>query len=528
MWEVGPLAGVYRLRPPTARLTYHDGRDRRTGSPVTVILMREPWNRNPTMRRELLYGIDRLRRLDHPGIARVLDVLDEDDLVGYVTDPIAGGSVYHLLFTEAAVFTEAEVVRVLGALAGALEHAHSRGVVLANVKPTNVRLEPGGAVKCYALPKEPHQFRSFLDAAWYLGHVVYCSPEFLRCEPLDERTDVYGLGVTAYEMMVSRMPYHGSGNLGRDIAAIVAGEWPAPADLVEGIDPALNRIIVRCLRKDRAERYGSAGEVLRDLQGVRGKSRALIGAARLHEIVTTAFPAPLATLTKALAREDHLTTQKDKLLNQINGLVNYLGFLAAHSLAVPLADRLLRPALGHWGSLIGQALDGNAGWPFSDFRGLIPNRAEFLACLNALVQRRNAVAHGTTPEEGVVLHDWVRDTSALVRQFYRSLLFLTRYALVGIDDMDYTNGQFRYTIRRLEGAGPPDPPVQISLPQPFGRGKVYFATADFSRMLCLEPFVVQARCPLCGQTELFFYASTHGGERRYVTPDRGHTWSCAT
>jgi hypothetical protein len=395
------------------------------------------------------------------------------------------------------------------------------------VKPTNVRLEPGGAVKCYALPKAPHQFRSFLDTGWYLGHAVYHSPEFLRCEPLDARTDVYGLGVTAYEMMVSRMPYRGSGNLGKDIEAIVAGEWPAPADLVEGIDPALNRIVVRCLRKDPAQRYGSAGEVLRDLQRVQAKSRVLIGAERLQEIVTALFPAPLATLSKSLAREDHLTAQKDKLLNQINGLVSYFGFLAAHSLSAPLTDRLLRPSLGHWADLIGRALDGKAGWPFSDFLGLIPNRVEFLDCLNRLVQRRNEVSHGALPDEGPVLHDWVHETSALVRQFYRSLLFLTRYALVGIDDMDYHDGQFRTTIRRLEGVGPPEPPVQLSLAQPYSRGKVYFASADFSRMLCLDPFALLARCPLCGQTELFFYASTHGQERRYVTPDRGHTWSSA-
>jgi hypothetical protein len=524
-WEVGPLAGVYRRRGPTTRIAYYDGLDRRSGKPVTLILMRPPWNRNPDMRREMLYGIEQLRRLDHPGIARVLDTLDDEE-VGYVTEPISGGSVYHALFTKAAIFTETEVVRVLSAVADAVRHAHSRGVIFANLKPTNVRVESDGVVKCYALPKEPHQFRSFLDSAWYLGHVVYYAPEFLRCQPLDERTDVYGLGITAYEMMVSRMPSHSSGNLGRILEAIVTEEWPAPADLVEGIDGALNQVIVRCLRKDRDQRFASADEVLRALKGVKGKPRALIGSERLQEIVTTAFPAPLAILAKALAREDHLSTQKDKLLNQINGLVRYLGFLAAHSLGVPLADRLLRPALGHWTSLIGEALDG-PGWPFSEFRDLIPHRSEFLDCLQGLVQRRNAVSHGALPEEGTVLHDWVRETAGLVRQLYRSLLFLTRYSLVVIEDMDYVNGQFRYTVRRLEGAGPPESPVPVNLNQPYGRGKVYFATSDFSRLLCLEPFVALARCPLCGQNELFFYVSAHGNERRYSTPDRGHTWSCS-
>src|SRR5262249_31055593 len=131
------------------------------------------------------------------------------------------------------------------------------------------------------------------------------------------------------------------------------------------------------------------------------------------------------------------------------------------------------------------------------------------------------------PQEGAVLHDWVRDTSRWIRQLYRNLLFLARYALVSVEDMDYVGGQFRYTVRRLEGAGTPAVPFQVSLPQPYGRGKVYFASADFSRLVCLDPFVMLACCPLCGQTELFFYSSTYDHERRYVTPDRGHTWSCS-
>jgi hypothetical protein len=148
--------------------------------------------------------------------------------------------------------------------------------------------------------------------------------------------------------------------------------------------------------------------------------------------------------------------------------------------------------------------------------------------LRKLVQRRNEVSHAATPEEGTILNTWVRETSDLIRRLYRNLLFLARYSLVSIDDMDYRSGQFQYTLRRLEGAGNPAPPFPVSLPQPYSRSKVYFASADFSRMLCLEPFVLLARCPLCSQMELFFYTSTHDRDRRYVTPDRGHTLSCST
>lgn len=528
-WEIGLLTVPYRLRPPTARLVSHEGRDLRSGAPVEVVLLRPPWDREAGVRRGFLAGVARLATLDHPNIARVLGVIDEDDLVGYVTEPVPGESIYQHLTHSATIFTEAEVVRIIAAIADGLKHAHGRGVVFANLKPTNVRLGPGGAVKLFALPKEQFTFTSFLDANWYLGHAVYHAPEFLRCEPLDERTDVYGLGITAYEMTASRLPGSATGNLGRDLQLVASQEWPAPAEIVDDIDPRLNALIVRCIHKDRARRYASVAAVVEDLQGVRGKPRCLISAQRLEEIVTTAFPTPLATLARALARDDHLVAQKDRLLNQANGLIGYLGFLAAHSLGLEPAERLARPALGHWAGLIGEALhSARAGWPFSDFRSLIANHADFLACLGDVVHRRNEVGHGAAPEEGPALHDWVRQTGALVRQLYKSLLFLTRYTLVSVEDLDYVGGQFALSLRRLEGAATVGLPVRVTLPQPCSKGKVYFASADFSRLVCLEPFVVLADCPLCAQRELFFYVSTHGRERRYVTPDRGHGWSCPT
>ena len=97
-----------------------------------------------------------------------------------------------------------------------------------------------------------------------------------------------------------------------------------------------------------------------------------------------------------------------------------------------------------------------------------------------------------------------------------------------MEDLDYVGGQFLLTVRRLEGAGSAGQPLPVTLPQPYTKGKVYFTSADFSRMVCLDPFIVLARCPLCTQRELFFYVSTHGRERRYVTPDRGHGWTCST
>src|SRR5262249_7108057 len=153
-----------------------------------------------------------LRSLDHPHIVKVHEVIDQPDLFALILEPLPGDNLHRHIQYGANLPTEAEVVQLMLEIAAGLEHAHERGVVFGNVKPTNVEIFPGGAAKVFALPKPPHEFTSFLDAADYLGYPVYCAPEVLRCDPLDARTDVYGLGLCAYEQIVSQLPHRSSGN----------------------------------------------------------------------------------------------------------------------------------------------------------------------------------------------------------------------------------------------------------------------------------------------------------------------------
>jgi hypothetical protein len=469
----------------------------------------------------------KLRTLDHPNVLKVLDILNKPDAFGLVTEPLPGEDVARLVGHGAAAFSEAEVVRILRELAAGVQHAQQRRVVFDNLKPSNVLLTEKGSVKIGALPRPPFEFVDFSDAAAYLGNLAYCAPELLRCEPPDERTAVYGLGITAYEMIISRVPQQLTGNLDADLEAVASQELPAPAELVEGLSPGLNAVIRRCLHKDRARRYASAAEVLNDLDGIQAKNAPLISDRRLLEVVTAVFPAPLAALARSLEREDSLLARKDKLLNQATGLIGYLGFLSAASLGTPLTKEFRRPALGHWVALARRALGGRGtGWPLSEWRDSVSDTARLLKALDEAVTLRNDLAHAAAPEEGAALHDWVGRMSACVRRLYRNLLRLARYALVAVEDLDYDEGQFLLGIRRLEGARGDEPTIRVPRPEPCTKGRVYFTPGDFSRMLALDPWVVLARCPLCFQRELFFYVSMDGGVVRYVTPDRGHGWSC--
>jgi hypothetical protein len=355
---------------------------------------------------------------------------------------------------------------------------------------------------------------------------VYCAPEVLRCEAADERTDLYGLGLCAYEMIVSELPHQPGGNLGADLRALATAAWPSPAEVVGAIHPLLNKALVRCLQKDRAERYPAVAELVKDLKRVQAGPAPLISSARLLGIVTSSFPAPLAALAQALGRDDHLLAQKDKLLNLANGLISYLGFLAA--LGRPPGREYARPSLGDWVGLLREALQGGdaVGWPLEDLRSQRANPAELLGTLDQVVRLRNRMAHAPAPEEGAVLHDWVGRMTACIHSLYKGLLCLAGYALVVVEDLDFQDDRFRVALRRLSGAAGPGAVFSVLCGQPYSKGRVYLAAADGSRLAPLHPWVVYAKCPLCFQRELFFYASAEEGRAHYVTADRGHSWAC--
>ncbi len=275
-WHIGARTRTYVQRPPAGKVVTHEGRDLDTGEPVGVLLLRPPWHQNPSVRRDYRHGVGLLQRLDHAHVVKVRGLIDEEDLFAVVTEPLPGDNLHRHLRYGGRIPTEDQVVRLMLQVASGLEHGHERGVVFGNVKPTNVEFFPDGTAKLFAVPKPPYQFTSFLDAADYLGYPVYNSPEVLRCEPPDPRTDIYGLGVCAYEMIVSQLPHQPSGNLGADFRALATGEWPSPADIVGPIHPLLNKIVVRCLQKDRAQRYPGVAELLKDLHRVQASSAPLI------------------------------------------------------------------------------------------------------------------------------------------------------------------------------------------------------------------------------------------------------------
>ena len=154
----------------------------------------------------------------------------------------------------------------LGLLA-ALQAAHERGIVHRDVTAQNVLLTGDGLVKVADFGIAHFGASALTSTGVVMGTSRYLSPEQARGGPTDGRSDLYAAGVVLFEMLTGRLPFDGDNDFA--IAAQHAYEQaPAPSDLVGGLPPELDAIVVRTLRKDPAERFQSAAEFAAALAAV--------------------------------------------------------------------------------------------------------------------------------------------------------------------------------------------------------------------------------------------------------------------
>jgi TolB-like protein/Tfp pilus assembly protein PilF len=232
-------------------------------------------------------------RLQHPGIATFFEGGEAECGVAFLAMEYVQGETLRSRLRRGPMKVD-EALPAAAALLEALAHAHAHDIVHRDIKPENVVLGRSGAVKLldFGIAKQVstadleidtdaptvEATRSVMTALTRHGAVVgtigYMAPEQLRGEPIDPRVDLFAVGAVLYESLAGRMAFPGKTAAER-IAATVSKEVEALA-LPDG-GPHLDAILQRALAKDRAQRYASAAEFLRDLQAmVSGEAVAIL------------------------------------------------------------------------------------------------------------------------------------------------------------------------------------------------------------------------------------------------------------
>ena len=212
-----------------------------------------------------------LSRLNHPNIGTVFDFDTQDGVDFIVMELIPGITLGERL--RDGPLAESEVARLGDQLAEGLSAAHAQGVIHRDIKPANVRITPEGRVKLLdfglamaaRLSSGTASTESVTVMGQVMGTVPYMSPEQLRGERVDARSDQFSLGAVLYEMATGQRSFPQESQP-RVITAILSGTPLPPRQLRGELTPELERIVLKCLEKDRERRYGSAADLATDLK----------------------------------------------------------------------------------------------------------------------------------------------------------------------------------------------------------------------------------------------------------------------
>jgi hypothetical protein len=205
------------------------------------------------------------RTLHHPNIIRILERGDVDGLPFFTMELVEGETLSALLKREGALEPRAGT-RIVSQVAEALDYAHLKGVVHRDLKPSNIMVLPNGVVKVmdYGIARA-RRFEGLTMTGAFLGTPDYVAPETVDGQGADARSDLYSLGIVYYEILTGRRPFHG------DTPFVTikkhCTEPPTPPSSLNGAIPAqLEGIVLRLLRKDPAERFPGAEDLLIELR----------------------------------------------------------------------------------------------------------------------------------------------------------------------------------------------------------------------------------------------------------------------
>ena len=226
---------------------------------------------DPDRRRRFLQEAQAASRLNHPNIVTLHDIANDGGVDYLVMEYVPGKTLKELIRPEGLPISEAGGYAIQ--LAGALAVAHAAGLIHRDIKPANIMVTSDGQVKVldFGLAKQlTSAGADSLDAVqtvpgMLVGTVSYMSPEQTRGEPLDARSDIFAFGSVLYEAVTGRLPFIASSLLST-MHEIALNDPPPPSRVQPRVPAGLEQIILRCLRKQVAERYQSMAELLEALR----------------------------------------------------------------------------------------------------------------------------------------------------------------------------------------------------------------------------------------------------------------------
>lgn len=241
---VGGMGSVYKVRNTIS--------DRVDAMKILLPDLRS----SPELADRFLKEIKVLASLSHPNIAALHTALRVDNQLLMIMELVEGESVE--LRLSRGPIPPRESIDCIAQVLSALEYAHQRGVVHRDIKPANIAMTPQGVVKLLDFGIARAGSLKLTKTGMVMGSIYYMSPEQVRGQTADGRSDLYSVGLTLYRMITGRRPIDGDSEFAVMQAQVAYLPAP-PKDLDATIPQELSNIIMRSLRKDPADRFQTAG-----------------------------------------------------------------------------------------------------------------------------------------------------------------------------------------------------------------------------------------------------------------------------
>ncbi len=201
--------------------------------------------------------------LMHPNIVTVYDVGEENGIYYIVMELVEGVTLKKYIEKKARLSVKESVSIAIGVSLG-IEAAHNKHIIHRDIKPQNIIISKEGKVKVtdFGIAKAA---TSNTVTSNVMGSVHYTSPEQARGGYSDEKSDIYSLGITIFEMLTGRVPFNGDTTVAIAIKHIQE-EMPSPREFVPEIPASVERIVAKCCQKSPGRRYQSMAELVDDLK----------------------------------------------------------------------------------------------------------------------------------------------------------------------------------------------------------------------------------------------------------------------
>ena len=206
-------------------------------------------------------------KVNHPNVARAYEYFRDGDLVAFTMEHVDGGDLADRIASDQELDID-EIIQILSQICSGVRSIHEAGIIHRDLKPENILLTKGGDVKItdFGIARTGTGPK-LTEYGGVVGTIDYVSPEYLEKGHVDHRSDIYAMGILAYEMVTGESPFKGKSVI-ETMTLRLRTDPESPHDIRRDCPEGLSRIILKAMARDAEARYQSAEEMYAELENL--------------------------------------------------------------------------------------------------------------------------------------------------------------------------------------------------------------------------------------------------------------------